>query len=95
MTPVLEPPVESYESPCAELHKTEAKFAIEVETPGCGPEDLEVEVDGHRVTVLGRPSDLPHPFTFIFELPADVNLDRLHAVFERPAVGGAPRLPRA
>ena len=57
-------------------------------------EDLEVEVDGNRVTVLGTPSDLPHPFTFIFELPADVNLDRLHAVFEngvlrvdRPAPG--------
>ena len=37
MTPVLEAPVESHESPCAELHKTEQKFAIEVEAPGCGP----------------------------------------------------------
>jgi HSP20 family protein len=97
MTPVLEAPVESHESPCAELHTTERKFVIEVEAPGCGPEDLEVEVDGHRVTVLGRPSHRnSHLFTFIFELPGDANLDRLHALFgEGLLLITAPRLPRA
>ena len=83
MTPVLEDPVQAHGYPCAELHKTDERFEIDVETPGCEPEDLEVEVDGHKVTVLGAPSDPhPHPFTFIFELPGDVNLDRLHAAFE-------------
>jgi HSP20 family molecular chaperone IbpA len=97
MTPVLEGALHAREHPCAELHKTDEKFEIEVETPGCEPEDLEVEVDGHRVTVFGRPSNLDsRPFTFIFELPGDANLDRLHAFFS----GGlllvtAPRLPRA
>jgi HSP20 family molecular chaperone IbpA len=71
MTPVLERPVESREYPCTELHKTDEKLEIEVETPGCEAEDLEVQVDGHTVTVLGRPANLrPRPFSFIFELPA-------------------------
>ena len=96
MTPVLEGPVESHDYPCAELHKTDVSFTIEVETPGCEAEDLEVEVDGNRVMVLGTPSGLPHPFTFIFELPADVNLDRLHAVFENGVLRvDAPRLARS
>jgi HSP20 family molecular chaperone IbpA len=96
MTALLEHPVKSHDYPCAELHKTDVSFAIEVETPGCGPEDLEVQVDGNRVTVLGTPSDLPHPFTFVFDLPADVNLDRLHAVFENGVLRvDAPRLARS
>ena len=37
MTAVLERPVKSHDYPCAELHKTDVNFAIEVETPGCGP----------------------------------------------------------
>jgi HSP20 family molecular chaperone IbpA len=97
MTPVLEDPVQSHGYPCAELHKTDERFEIDVETPGCEPEDLEVEVDGHKVTVLGAPSDPhPHPFTFIFELPGDVNLDRLHAAFEGGVLRvDAPRLARS
>ena len=97
MTAVLEHPVKSHDYPCAELHKTDVSFAIEVEMPGCDPEDLEVEVDGDRVTVLGRPSNLnPRPFTFIFELPGDANLERLHALFgEGVLLITAPRLPRA
>ncbi len=97
MTPVMEDPVELREYPCAELHKTAEKFEIDVETPGYGPDDLEVEVDGHRVTVLGSPSDLhPHPFTFIFELPGDVNLDLIHADFDAGVLRvEAPRLARS
>ena len=97
MTAVLERPVKPHDYPCAELHKTDEKFEIEVETPGCGPDDLEVEVDGHRVTVLGSPSDLhPHPFTFIFELPGDVNLDLIHAGFDAGVLRvEAPRLARS
>jgi HSP20 family molecular chaperone IbpA len=97
MTPVLEDPVHAREYPCAELHKTDEKFEIEVETPACEPEDLEVEVDGHRVTVFGESTNLhSRPFTFIFELPGDANLDRLHALFgEGLLLITAPRLPRA
>jgi HSP20 family molecular chaperone IbpA len=73
MTPMLEDPVELRECPRAELHKTNEKFAVEAETPGYGPEDLKVEVDGLRVTVIGKPSVLhPRPFRFIFGLPNDV-----------------------
>ena len=95
MTPVLEDPVQVHGYPCAELHKTDERFEIDVETPGCEPEDLEVEVDGHRVTVLGGPSDVhPHPFTFIFELPGDADLDRIHAAFDAGVLRvDAPRLP--
>jgi HSP20 family molecular chaperone IbpA len=97
MTSVLEGPVESREYPCAELHETDEKFQIEVEVPGCEAVDLEVEVDGQRVTVFGEPTNLhPRPFTFIFELPGDANLDRLHALFaEGLLLVTAPRLPRA
>jgi HSP20 family molecular chaperone IbpA len=97
MTPVLDHPAVAHDWPCAELHKTDEKFEIEVETPGCEAEDLEVEVDGHRVTVSGDPTNVhPRAFTFIFELPGDANLDRLHALFgEGLLLVTAPRLPQA
>jgi HSP20 family molecular chaperone IbpA len=96
MTPMLEDPVELREYPRAELHKTDEKFAIGVETPGYGPEDLKVEIDGLRVTVLGKPSVRhPRPFRFIFGLPSDVNLNRVHAAFDDGVLSvDAPRLAR-
>jgi HSP20 family molecular chaperone IbpA len=73
----------AHEWPCAEIHTTNEKFEVEVETPTCGPDDLLVEVEGHTLTVQGRPEHGHDAaaFTFTFALPADANLERLHAEF--------------
>jgi hypothetical protein len=45
----------AHEWPCAEIHKTDEKFEVDVETPTFGPNDMLVEVEGHTLTVQGRP----------------------------------------
>lgn len=83
MTVLLHDPVTAREWPCAEIHSTPSQFAVDVETPGFEADDLEVEVEGHTLLVLGKP-ERGHEgaaFTFTFQLPADTNLERLHASF--------------
>ena len=97
MTPLLEDPALARGWPCAEFHHTDTKITIEVETPGWKPADLEIELEGHSLTVHGTPEDgrPGKPFTFIFELPGDANLDRLHALFDEGLLLiTAPRLRR-
>lgn len=97
MTPLLEDPALARGWPCAELHHTDSKISIDVEAPGWDPADLEVELTGHTLTVHGTPHDgsQVQPFVFIFELPGDANLDRLHALFDEGLLLiTAPRLRR-
>lgn len=71
------------EWPCAEVHETSSTYEVEIETPGFGAEELVVEVEGHTLTVLGKP-ERGHEgsaFDFTFTLPATAALDRLCARF--------------
>jgi HSP20 family molecular chaperone IbpA len=83
MTTLTPEPAVAHEWPCAEIHRTDEKFEVEVETPTFGPDDLLVEVAGHTLTVQGRPEHGHDAaaFTFTFSLPAEANLERLHAEF--------------
>ena len=83
MTELLQQSVAPRGWPCAEIHKTPQQFELEVETPGFGPEDLEVEVEGHKLVVLGTPEHGHEgaAFSFVFELPADIDPERLRATF--------------
>jgi HSP20 family molecular chaperone IbpA len=86
----------AHEWRCAEIHTTDEKFEVEVETPTLGPDDLLVEVEGHTLTVQGRPEHGHHAaaFTFTFFLPAEANLERLHAEFVEGALKVATPLHR-
>jgi HSP20 family protein len=83
MTQLLEEPVIASEWPCAEIHETATEWKVEVETPGFGPEDLLVEVEGHMLNVFGRPEHghEGNAFEFDFSIPAATELERLHARF--------------
>jgi HSP20 family molecular chaperone IbpA len=83
MTELLEKSVVAHEWPCAEIHKTPSHVVIDVDTPGFGTEDLEVDVEGHSLVVLGKPEHGHEgaAFSFTFQLPPDINLERLHATF--------------
>jgi hypothetical protein len=54
-----------------------------VDTPGLEAGELEVEVEGHTIVVLGKPEHGHEgaAFSFTFQLPPDTNLERLHATF--------------
>lgn len=84
MNALLQEPATRRRWPCAEVHKHAADICIDVETPGFEADDLEVEVEGHKLIVLGKP-ERGHDgaaFDFTFELPADTDLERLRAAFE-------------
>jgi HSP20 family protein len=83
MTELLEEPVITCGWPCAEIHETATEWKVEVETPGFGPEDLLVEVEGHTLAVFGRPEHGHEgsAFDFSFALPAAAQLERLRARF--------------
>jgi HSP20 family protein len=83
MTELLQEPVTAREWPCGEVHRTPSHVVIDIETPGFGPEDLEVDVDGHALVVLGKPEHGHEgaAFSFTFQLPPETNLERLHATF--------------
>lgn len=83
MTELLETPVVAHEWPCAEIHKTPSYVVIDVDTPGFGTDDLEVDVEGHSLVVLGKPEHGHEgaAFSFTFQLPPDINLEGLHATF--------------
>jgi HSP20 family molecular chaperone IbpA len=71
------------EWPCAEVHETPSAYEVEIETPRFGAEELEVEVEGHTLRVLGKP-ERGHEgsaFDFTFALPAATVLDGLRARF--------------
>ncbi|HEX5468728.1 MAG TPA: Hsp20 family protein [Gaiellaceae bacterium] len=83
MTELLREPVAAHEWPCAEIHRTPTDFEVEVETPGFQADELEVEVEGHTLAVVGKPEHGHEgaAFSFTFTLPPDTNLERLHAAF--------------
>jgi HSP20 family molecular chaperone IbpA len=83
MTQLLQEPVVAKEWPCAEIHTTPSHVVIDVETPAFGPEDLEVDVEGHTLVVLGKPEQGHErvAFSFNFQLPPETILERLHATF--------------
>lgn len=83
MTNLLTKQLIASEWPCADIHETATKFEIEVETPGLGPEDLTVEVEGHTLRVFGEPEHghEGNPFDFVFSVPATADLKRLRARF--------------
>jgi len=83
MTELLQDPAVAREWPCAEIHKTPSHVVIDVETPAFGPEDLEVDVEGHTLVVLGKPEQAHEgsAFSFTFQLPPETILDGLHATF--------------
>jgi HSP20 family molecular chaperone IbpA len=83
MTTLLQAPATRRGWPCAEIHKHPADIAIDVETPGFEADELEVEVEGHTIVVLGKPEHGHEgaAFSFTFQLPPDTNLERLHATF--------------
>jgi HSP20 family molecular chaperone IbpA len=83
MTELLQEPVVADEWPCAEIHTTPSHVVIDIETAGFGPEDLEVDVEGHSLIVLGKPEHGHEgaAFSFTFQLPPETNLERVHATF--------------
>jgi len=83
MTELLQEPAVAREWPCAEVHRTPKHVVVDVDTPGFRADDLEVEVEGHTLVVLGKPEHGHEgaAFSFTFQLPPDTNLERLHAMF--------------
>jgi HSP20 family molecular chaperone IbpA len=83
MAELLQQPAIAHEWPCAEIDKTATKYEVGVETPGFGPEDLEIETEGHTLMVFGKPEHGHEgaAFSFTFDLPANADLERLHAEF--------------
>lgn len=81
MAELLQDPVIAHEWPCAQINKTATKYEVEVETPGFGPEDLEIEIEGHMLVVFGKPEHGHEgaAFSFTFDLPANADLEQLHA----------------
>ena len=71
------------EWPCAEVHEDSSTYEVEIETPGFAVDELEVELEGHTLRVLGKP-ERGHEgsaFDFTFTLPATAVTDRLRAGF--------------
>ena len=84
MATALQYPALTHGWPCAMLRTTSTKFEVAVETPGFAPDELSTEIEGHTLLVCGRPESGREDaaFAFAFNVPADTDLDQLHARFD-------------
>ncbi|KAJ1359958.1 hypothetical protein KIN20_018794 [Parelaphostrongylus tenuis] len=69
----------------SEIVDNESKFAVSLDVSKFKPENLKVNIDGHRLTIEGK-EELKEDngysmraFTRQFELPEDVNLDAIRS----------------
>lgn len=80
--------------PAVNLYETTDSYMLTAELPGVGPEDLELSIEGSTVTLRGERkidySNVPGgvhrrerqsgAFRRAFELPADVDVEKVEAV---------------
>lgn len=91
-TPVLTPML-----PAADVYETADEFVVELEVPGYGEKELGIEVSDHLLTVKGEHKvktetkektfrlheRLENVFERRFELPVDVDTEKLTAIFKQ------------
>jgi HSP20 family protein len=87
-------------SPPVDVEETDDAYLIEADTPGVRPEDLNVEVQGNELRIIGRIEEgtLRHrtrragQFDYRLTLPSDVNPEGAEAELEHGVV--KLRLPK-
>ena len=82
-------------SPAADVYETPDGYVVLMDLPGLEPDDVEIHVDGERLTVRGerRPDDTTRPESFhrversygafsrVFHLTSEVDPDKVTANF--------------
>ncbi|KAJ1349297.1 hypothetical protein KIN20_004789 [Parelaphostrongylus tenuis] len=78
-------PYEIVDRSASEIIDNESKFAVSLDVSQFKPENLKVNIDGHRLTIEGK-EELKEDngysmrsFTRQFVLPGDVNLDAIRS----------------
>lgn len=79
--------------PAADLEETDKEFVVEVELPGVKREDIDIELAGRRLTVIGERKEKERTgvlrrrtrtvgrFHFEVVFPAEVSEDNVEAVY--------------
>ena len=102
----LAPPV----LPAADVYETETEFVLELEVPGYVEKELTIEAIDHTVAIRGERAEakektdkvfrlherLEQHFERRFELPPEIDAERLRAVFQKGVLEvHAPKSPEA
>ncbi len=87
--------VVDYTTPEVNIYETQEGYLVEAEMPGVGKQGLEVTLEGHELTVIGRrtqealPGEIlfresrPEAYRRVFELDRAIDTAKISAVMEQ------------
>lgn len=100
-------------TPAADVYEANDELVVELEVPGFDESELKIEVSDHTLSIIGERSEkserevsavrlherLERSFQRRFELPAELDTDRVHAEYSKGVVTvhvpkGAQTVPR-